>query len=55
MSANVPASGRETVFAIASMRTCVAILASDGISEIVVEVRGKDIVMDPIFDCTISV
>ena len=54
MSANVPATSRETVFAIASMRTCVAILASEGISEIAEEVGGKDSVMDPIFDCTIS-
>ena len=55
MSASVPDRIRETVFAIASMRTCVAMVTSDGIPVIAVETGGRDSVIVPMFDCTISV
>jgi len=43
------------VFAIANRRTCVAIATSGGISETVEEAGGKESVIVPRFDCTISV
>ena len=55
MSASIPDSSLAIVFAIARRRTCVAILVSDGISETAGESGGKDSVMEPMFDCTISV
>jgi len=55
ISASVPDRSRETVFAIASMRTCVAIATSGGTSEAVEVAGGKESVIVPIFDCTISV
>jgi hypothetical protein len=46
------------VFAIESRRTCAAIVASDasdGISDTAEETGGKESVIVPMFDCTISV
>lgn len=42
------------MFAIANMRTCVAIATSDGISETAEVAGGKESVIVPRFDCTIS-